>query len=205
MRKTLIRLAIVSILIVAIVVAWMSAGRQVSIVLDSFRTVETGSERIRSIRYDGSGTGGILQVNEVGLNLAPSVSGHPAPSIGSTKDGQLALASEGKVFAFGPLPKTADDNTDVLTTAPQTGDDAAISMRHSILSWPTPLDLNFMSGQSPSWKRFSYQRLTWKRSNGAKLEMLWRYEQYFYSSNGWTSGTMTREGVTGLIKIRIEL
>jgi len=197
-------LAIVSVLIVAIVVAWISAGRQLSILLDSYRTVETGSERIQSIRYDGSGTGGILHVNEVGLNLAPSVSGHSSPSIGSTKDGQLALASGGKVFAFGPLPKAADDSADILATAPQTGDDATISVRHSILSWPTPLELNFMSGQSPSWKRYSYRRLTWKRSNGAKLEMLWRYEQYFYSSNGWTSGTMTREGVTGLIKISIE-
>jgi hypothetical protein len=33
--------------------------------------------------------------------------------------------------------------------------------------------------------------------------MLWRYEQYFYSDNGWAGGFMTREGSTGLIKLDI--
>ena len=60
-----------------------------------------------------------------------------------------------------------------------------------------------MTGQSPSWKRHLYYRLIWKKQNGAKLEMIWRYEQYFYPGDGWASGMMTREGVTGLIRVDI--
>jgi hypothetical protein len=46
-------------------------------------------------------------------------------------------------------------------------------------------------------------RLTWKKQNSAKLDMLWRYEQYFYSTDGWASGFMMREGSTGLIRVDI--
>jgi hypothetical protein len=46
-----------------------------------------------------------------------------------------------------------------------------------------------------------YYRILWKKPSGAKLEMLWRYEQYFYSDKGWASGFMTREGSTGLVKV----
>jgi hypothetical protein len=34
--------------------------------------------------------------------------------------------------------------------------------------------------------------------------MVWRFEQYFYSTDGWTGGDMTREGSTGLIKAEIK-
>jgi len=44
----------------------------------------------------------------------------------------------------------------------------------------------------------------WKKSSGASLQMLWRYEQFFYTDNGWTSGFMTREGSTGLIRVEIK-
>ncbi len=87
--------------------------------------------------------------------------------------------------------------------APQPGDKISLTIRRSFLSWPTPFDFNFMSGHSPSWKRNRYYQLRWQKSSGRKLEMLWRYEQYFYRGDGWTSGMMTREGSTGLIKAEI--
>ena len=90
-----------------------------------------------------------------------------------------------------------------LATVPPTADNALIEIRRSVLSWPTPFELNFMTGQSPSWKRRLYYRLLWKKSSGAKLEMTWRYEQYFYPGNGWASGLMTRQGPTGLIQVHI--
>ena len=125
-------------------------------------------------------------------------------SVGSTKDNQLALASSGNVFPFGPLKSASEDTAEHLATAPPPGDHALVATRHSVLSWPTPLDLNFMTGQSPSWKRHIYQEIRWKKSSGANLEMLWRYEQFFYPGNGWVSGFMTREGSTGLIRAEIK-
>jgi hypothetical protein len=196
-RKILITLGILVAFVIAILASWIFAGRQISLFLDRFGIIEMTSARIKSIAYEGSGTGGILRVNDLALSLNDR--NGPSPNIGTTKNDQLGLADGGKVFAFGP-PRLGAEN---LATVPPAGDDAFIEIRRSILSWPTPFDLNFMTGQSPSWKRHLYYRLLWKKPSGANLEMLWRYEQYFYPGNGWASGFMTHEGSTGLIQLDI--
>jgi hypothetical protein len=198
MRKILITLAIVVAFIIAFLATWIFGGRQISLFLDRFETIETTSARIHSLAYEGNGTGGILRVNDLGLSLNDR--NGAAPSIGTTKDDQLGLAHGGKVFAFGPVRSQAE----TLAVAAPAGDAAFIEIRRSVLSWPTPFDFNFMTGHSPSWKRHLYYRLVWKKSSGAKLEMLWRYEQYFYPANGWASGFMTRAGSTGLIQVAIK-
>ena len=197
-RKILITLGILVAFVIAILASWIFAGRQISLFLDRFGIIEMTSARIKSIAYEGSGTGGILRVNDLALSLNDR--NGPSPNIGTTKNDQLGLADGGKVFAFGP-PRLGAEN---LATVPPAGDDAFIEIRRSILSWPTPFDLNFMTGQSSSWKRHLYYRLLWKKPSGANLEMLWRYEQYFYPGNGWASGFMTREGSTGLIQVVIK-
>jgi hypothetical protein len=204
MRKILIKISIVAAFIVALSMLWIFGGRQLSLFLDRFGTIETAAMPITSIAYEGSGTGGILHINDLGLSLSAANPDHLSPSIGSTKDGQLALAIGGKVFVFGPTRPASENDGDSLVAAPQAGDDASVSIRRSLLSWPTPLDFNFMTGQSPSWKRHLYYRLLWRKQSGAKLEMTSRYEQYFYPGNGWASGMMTREGETGLIRVDIQ-
>ena len=197
MRKFLVTLAILVGFIAAVAAIWIFGGRQLSLVIDRYRTIETASARINSISYEGSGTGGILRVNDLALSLNDT--NGPSPNIGSTKDDQLALSAGGKVFAFGP-PRSEAEN---LVASPPAGDDASITIQHSILCWPTLSDFNFMTGQSPSWKRHIYYRLLWKKPSGAALEMLWRYEQYFYPANGWASGFMTKDGSTGLVEVDI--
>ena len=198
MRKILITLGILIVFGIAILASWIFGGRQISLFLDRFGTIEVTSARINSIAYQGNGTGGILQVNDLGLSLNDR--NGPTPSIGTTKNDQLALADRGKVFAFGPVRTEAEN----LATAPPAGDDTSIEIRRSILNWPTPFETNFMTGHSPSWKRHLYYRVHWKKSSGANLEMLWRYEQYFYPGNGWASGFMTHQGSTGLIRVDIK-
>jgi hypothetical protein len=161
------------------------------------------SAPIRSIAYEGTGSGGILMVNDLTLSLN-EVSPGISVSVGSTKDNQVALASSGKVFAFGPLPSAAENSGNRLATVPPSGDQAFIATHHSVVGWPTPFDLNFMTGQSPSWKRHVYYEIRWKKSSGANLRMLWRYEQFFYPGNGWGSEFMTREGSTGLSRVEIK-
>jgi hypothetical protein len=197
MCKVLITLAILIALIVAILASWIFGGRQISLFLDRFGTIETASNRVKSLVYEGNGTGGIFHINDLELSLNDR--NGPAPSIGTTKNDQLGLANGGKVFAFGAARSEAEN----LAVVPSAGDDAFIEIRRSILSWPTPFDFNFMTGKSPSWKRHLYYRLLWKKPSGGKLEMLWRYEQYFYPTNGWASGFMTQEGSTGLIQLNI--
>ena len=198
MRKILITLAVLIAVVIVFLATWIFYGHRISLLLDRFGTIEMTSARINSIAYQGNGTGGILHVNDLELSLNDR--NGPAPSIGTTKNDQLALADRGKVFAFGPVRTEAEN----LATVPPAGDDASIEIRRSILNWPTPFEVNFMTGHSPSWKRHLYYRVRWKKSSGATLEMLWRYEQYFYPGNGWASGFMTREGSTGLILVEIK-
>jgi hypothetical protein len=197
MRKFLIILAIAVGCVAAVSAIWIFGGRQVSLFIDRYRTIETASARINSISYEGSGSGGILRVNDLVLSLNDA--NGPSPNIGSTKDDQLALAAGGKVFPFGP-PRSQAEN---LVASLAAGDDASVTIQRSILSWPTLFDFNFMTGQSPSWKRHVYYQVHWKKPSGATLKMLWRYEQYFYPANGWGSRFMTREGFTGLIEVDI--
>src|SRR6266511_887100 len=196
MRRIFILLVTLAVGAAALVALWIFRGREISSFIDRYWRVETRSEPIQSIGYEGSGNGGIVIVNDVRPDLSLS--------FGSTKDNQLALATSGKIFPFGPLTSTSENTGERLATVPPLGDQAFFAIRHSVLSWPTPLDLNFMTGQSPSWKRHIYQQIRWKKSSGANLQMLWRYEQFFYPGNGWTSGLMTREDSTGLIRVDIK-
>jgi hypothetical protein len=203
MRRILIVFVTLAAGAVALAALWIFRGREISSFIDRYWTVESRSVPIQSIGYEGSGTGGILAINDVSLSLndvRPDVSF----SFGSTKDNQLALATSGKVFPFGPLTSTSENTGERLATTLPPGDQAFLVTRHSVLSWPTPFDMNLMTGQSASWKRHIYQEIRWKKSSGANLQMLWRYEQYFYPGKGWTSGFMTREGSTGLIGIEIK-
>ena len=194
MRKLLI--AFLAVIVFAAL--WLWRGRDLSILIDRFHVVETNSRSIKSISYEGSGTGGLLHVNDLALSLNENELGGAQPSIGTTKDNQLALSFNGKVFAFGP--SSGGDN---LAAAAPTDDVASVSIRHSEIPWPNFFEPNFMTGNSPGWKRHIYQKLSWIKPTGAKLEMLWRYEQYFYSQDHWTEALMTRPGATGLIRVEI--
>ena len=203
MRRILILLVILVLCVASLAALWIFRGRQISSFLDRYWTVETNSTAIHSIAYEGGGTGGVLIVNDLGLSLN-EVSARISLNVGSTKDNRFALSSSGKVFALGPLTTTSGDTGDYLAAVPPAGDQAFLVTRHSVLSWPTPFDLNFMTGQSPLWKRYIYYEVRWKKSSGAHLQLLWRYEQFFYPGNGWGNGFMTRQGSTGLMQVEIK-
>jgi len=187
------------IVIVTMSILWVFDGRQLSLLVDRFETIETSSRPIKTLAYEGNGTGGLLHVEDLILSLNEVELGGARPNVGTTKDDQLALSFAGKVFPFGLMQSGAGS---LATTTPP-DDVATISIQHSPVSWPNFFEINFMTGKSPSWKRHVYQKLLWKKPNGAKLEMLWRYEQYFYPEDRWTAAFMSRPGSTGLIRIDI--
>ena len=209
MRKILITVAIAIVGFVAILAIWVFFGRQVSLFIDRFGTIEIGSVPIHSVSYKGSGTGGWLIVNDVHLSLNAIINRKIALSIGSTKNNQFAVANGGKVFALGPLTHTGENGGDYLAVVPQSGDEAFLVTRHSTLSWPTPFEFNVMTGHSPWWKRHMYYELHWKKLSGATLDMTWRYEQPFYRrqllpGDGWGGGFSVHEGSTGLLRMDIK-
>ena len=195
MRKILI----IILIIVALAVLWLWRGRDLVTLGDRFKLIETTSQPIETITYNGDGSGGNLQIGDITLSLDETRLGGSAPNVGTTKDGQLALSYAGRVFAFGPVPV----ETQQLRATRPSDDTAALSIEHSVLAWPNFFEVNFMTGNSPKWKRYIYRKLTWTKANGAKLEMLWRYEQFFYRNDGWVQGFMVRPESTGLIRVEI--
>src|SRR5207245_11327018 len=126
MRKILITLGILVAFTISISASWIFGGRQLSLLLDRFWTIETASSRINSVVYEGSGTGGLLHVNGIALSLNDR--NGPSPTVGTTKNGELALANTGKVFAFGPPRSEAE----ILAATPPSADDARTELRRSV-------------------------------------------------------------------------
>jgi hypothetical protein len=153
---------------------------------------------MKSVVYEGNGNGGVLRCNGLGLSLN-NTPPNPQPNVGTTPANELALSFNGKVFPFGALPS----GSDLLTCEVPAEDTATISTGHSALPWPAALDFNFLTGKPPSWKRYLYRHLTWQKPNGAKLEMMWRYEQHDLPGNGWTEAEMISSEAPGLIRVDI--
>lgn len=195
MRKILIAVLIV----VALAVSWLWRARDLAPLVDRFKTIETSSRPIDAITYEGNGTGGVLRFGDIGLTLDETTLSEAKPNVGTTKDGQLALSFGGKVFPFGP----AISQDDKLAANVPSGDTAKISIEHGVLAWPNFFEVNYMTGNSPKWKRYIYRRLAWTKPDGAKLTMLWRYEQFFYQNDGWVGAFMNRPPATGLIRVEI--
>jgi hypothetical protein len=79
------------------------------------------------------------------------------------------------------------------------GNQVSFTKERSLLVWPTPFRVNFMTGRTPSWERWVYYRLVARKPSGEQIDLLWRYLQPYYPPDGWL-GDQTNES-TGLIKI----
>ena len=195
MRKLLIAL----LLVIILAGVWLWRGRDLTLFIDRFETVQTSSRSVDAITYNGTGNDGTLQVGDLALSLNEVNLSAGRPNIGTTKEGELAISYSGKVFPFGRVPV----ETQQLRADRPPEDAARISISHSPLPWPNFFEINWMTGNSPKWKRNTYQKLTWKKPTGAKLKMIWRYEQFYYPQDRWTDALMTRPGATGLIRVEI--
>ncbi len=188
-------LASVFLFAAALLATWVVAGRHISQFIDQFVTVEISSNRIASLVYEGPGSGGLLRINNLELDLSGAAGGNL--HVGTTKDGQIALADRGKLFAFGP----AQHGDERLAAAVPPEDKAVLEVRRSILSWP--IQFNFITGRSPVWEGHVYYQLEWTKPSGAKLEMLWRCEQQFDRSAGWERRCSRGGSPAGLVRIDI--
>ena len=146
MRKILIVLLIV---IVMMSILWIVAGRRISERLNRVVSSKVAGVAVTSIQYAGNGDGGTFKINGVELFLYPL-----RPHVGSTKENELALAYEGRVFAFGPL---RSNNDELLAADVPAGDSAELTTRRDLIVWP----------------RKRYAELYWSKATGQRLLMLW--------------------------------
>lgn len=54
-------------------------------------------------------------------------------------------------FVLGKRAGTLFGSDSIPAFKPEPGDRTSITLDLSVASWPTPLDVNWMGGRSPSW------------------------------------------------------
>ena len=199
MRRILVRSAILIATLAALLSLWIFAGRSFSLLLDRLGTTGLESRAVDRVGYEGNESGGILEIAGTPFSMQGQDNKSFPLTLRPNAQQQFELSSGGKSFLLGPVSSDGSK----FQFAAQSGDEVSLNIRKSWISWPTPFDFNFMTGHSPAWKRNLYYVLDWKKQSGQRLKMTWRYEQYFYPTDGWASGFMTREGATGLIRVKI--
>ncbi len=193
MRRLLLRSALVIAGLGALFLAWVAGARSLSMALDRLHTVEVTSESIARLGVADANRG-MLEVNELPLSTAAPAYGPYPMEMKVDPAGEFVVQLPGHAIVLGYVGES-------LGLKIPASDKARFQIEHSLLSWPTPLAINFVSGHSPSWKRHVYYRLIWEKPDGARLEMVWRYEQWHYDN--WASGFMTTPDTTGLIRVDI--
>jgi hypothetical protein len=184
----------------ALGVAWVYAGRQLTLFLDRFITIGAASLPVGPLEYDGGGfLIGDLQMTFGGIdNLRSDL------ALCSDSAHRVVLRTSGQFFTLGPRTNPVDPSgRPEIDFVPEPGDELSFSTDRSALPWPTPFEFNFMS-RSPWWKRYVYYRLLWHKRSGARLTMVWRYEQDYYAAGGWTSPEMMWNSQTGLLRVEIK-
>ena len=210
MRRILVSSFAVVALVVALAAGWVFAGERLSLFFDRFKTVRLASLPMRPLSaYNGEeGTyhPGVFFIGKEEMATAqmPDYRAFPL-TLREDERNQLALVTGGKSFRFGPLLATIRDDVGrvVFAFEPESQDKASFALERSLVSWPTPFEVNFMTGgPSPSRRRYLTYRLLWQKPNGAELEMVWRYRQDFTARAGWND-VWTGVGSAGLMKVAI--
>jgi hypothetical protein len=208
--------------VVALAALWLVTARWCSLLIDHVYTVPLATLPSTPVGWDGAflqfgsdaqgaygpkgWDGPDLGKGAHVLELTgPGPSYQQAAAAEVDANHRLVVSAGGRSLALGPrtgaLPG-AEGPVPAFSADP--GDKTSMTIERSWLSWPTPFDLNFMTGQSSSWRRHLYYRLSWKKASGARLDMLWRFEQGFDAVNGWKSAG-GGESPTGLIRVDIRL
>jgi hypothetical protein len=217
MRSFLIRGAVVLIILA---VLWLFTARQLSLLIDRVFTVPLASLPATPLGWNGvhlqfgaapagvDGPKGGWNGDQLGtgahaLDLEGPGPGYPAVATATVDtDNRLALSTLGHSLVLGSqVGALSGADGPIAAYAAEPGDVASLTLERSWLSWPV-FELNFMTGRPPTWRRHLYYRLAWKKRSGARLDMLWRFEQGFYPADGWTAPG-SRDGATGLVRAEI--
>ncbi len=188
MRKFLIPGAVV----VVVFAMWLVAGRWCALLIDELHTTRLATLGSYSIGWDGSwfrfgaGIPGSLRPSQDPW-LSPYRWDSPEEMVKLRvePDGSLVIMAAERRFVLGKRAGMLSGNDSIPAFEPEPGDTTSITLDLSVVSWPIVLDVNWMGGQSPSWRRYLYCRLTSVKSSGARLDMLWRYEQGYFREGGW--------------------
>jgi hypothetical protein len=217
MRLLLVRICIA---IVALAALWLVTARWCSLLVDEISTAPMATLPSSPVGWNGAflqfgsdpagaqgpkgWDGADLQSGAHILGLSGPGPDYKSAAVVTVDDqGRLVISSgSGDIVLGARAGDLSGDDGPIPAFAADPGDKSLLTVEKSRLSWPTPFDLNFMTGRGSSWRRHLYYRLTWTKSSGARLAMVWRLEQGYDPVNGWRSPG-EGEGATGLIEVDI--
>ena len=184
--------------LLALAVLWLFAGQQLVTLVDRVATSPPKPLPVGHYIYSVTG----LTIGETNMELCDS---HEIPvdiRYDISASGRITLHTQGKAFPLGTRigPPRADGLSEFPFTADD-GDVVSFTRARSLLPWPTPFEVNWMSGHSPSWRRNLYYRLKWQKKSGESLSLVWRFEEGLFRNEGWKPSS--RLGNWGLTDIAI--
>ena len=195
------RLAILFALIVALVLGtvWLLAGSWLTLLTDHVFALSVPTPTVGKLVYEG----GSFRIGGLSLTLGATDNQRSDVKLCRIASGEIVLKSGGHAFLLGPQTSPVDTSgRPDFDFLPDHGDEVILTAKRSLVGWPTPFDVNFMI-RTPSWKRYVYYSLVWKKRSGAELTMRWRYEQDYFSGGGWTTPVMMWNFHTGLVRVDI--
>jgi hypothetical protein len=174
-----------TVLLAALALVWLNAGRRITLFVDRWFTLSVASLPVSPVEYDGGG----LRIAGLPMTFGGIDNLRWPLKVHTADRGHLAIAIDSRSFALAPR---------------EPADEVAFTARRSVLSWPVPpFQISILGTRSPRWKRYVYYRLTWRKPSGARLAMFWRYEQQYYSDTGWGEPLMMWNSQTGLLRVEI--
>ena len=108
-----------------------------------------------------------------------------------TADGSIDLGPLSRAYALNPGQRSYE-------FLPDSGDSVTLTRRRSRVAWPRFLNINWLGGQTPKWGRYVYDRLVWRKPNGATLDVVWRDEQRITNGDAWMDQYTSTPPVTTL-------
>jgi hypothetical protein len=188
------------VIVAGMAIVWLLAARPLTLMLDRFLTIRVSSLPVSPLAYDGGG----FRIGELPMTFTGTDNRRLDLRLLAGPMNHAVLSAGGQTFTLGPrtTPPDPSGRPEIDFTA-EPGDELSFTLERSCMGWPTPFEFHLMSGRSPWWRRHLYYRLAWKKRSGARLGVLWRYEQQYYAGSGWTSGAMMFNGSTGLIRITV--
>ena len=185
--------------VVALAVVWLAAGRRIALLLDGIVTGPAVSLPVEPLVYDGGGF--VIGGRSMTFAATNNLRGDTDAVLDSS--GRVVFTTGHDTFVMGVLTAPSPSGRPDFHFQRETGDEVSLTECRSLLPWPTPFQINWLGGSSPSLKQYVYYRLAWKKPSGARLEMRWRFERDYYSGKGWTEALMMWNSQTGLLSVKI--
>ena len=209
MRRLLIRPVLALLAVAALVLAWVVAGPWWARALDAITTTRLATATSFSIEERGGF-----------FRFVPGRDGAPLPEaegftwyewgnplervrIQLEPGGILALIDSDRRFVLGRCPCAAPDHGDTPPIPPTPGDAVSITLDRGLASWPTPFNYSCCGslgagGAWSPWARYLYWHLSWAKAEGARLDMLARFQQNYDHVSGWA-----QPGAADLLRLEI--